>query len=62
MSSCFSYINIRDRDGLLYPTDYLVAVVSEGYKVFQWIIDSKDQETKFLSLKNQRRAVAVLRL
>ena len=57
MNNCYSYINELDRGGLLYPTDFLTAIVSEAFKVFQWLINSKDLETTFISLKNQRNAL-----
>jgi hypothetical protein len=52
-SANFSYLAEIDRGGLRWPTDFLLEVVTQVFVVIQALI-SKDFETKFLAVNNQK--------
>lgn len=55
-SSAYSYLSEIDRGGLKWPKDFLVEIVTQAFKVFKMVV-SKECETKFLSVGNQRKSL-----
>jgi hypothetical protein len=55
----YSYLFDIDRGGLKWPTDLLLEIVTQAFLVFRTVI-SKDYESKFLSVGNQKAALKQL--
>lgn len=58
----YSYLNDLDRGGLTWPSEFSVNCITELFKIFQTIIQNKDTEARFLSVRSQRKTLHQLGL
>jgi len=59
--NAIAYLADIDRGGLKWPTDFLVGIVNELFRVFSCLL-SKDYEEKFLKVTNQKKCFLQLSL
>ena len=57
---CYTYLSALDRGGLTFPTDVAVTHITQVFRIFQFLVGTKEREQKFLQCRNQRQVMLQL--
>ena len=58
-TNAYAYLSELDRGGLKFPTDFLLEIVTQAFLTFRLVV-SKDYESKFLNVNNQKACLSML--